>query len=181
MNSKWSLSSHEYRSSQEVARLSLSNERTFQTRHCGLWHEPPAHAVLTAKEQAKLFADSFLTTMAKMSPIPSSFCHPLDFLFTVYPDLLSLHCFSISFFFLSPSFECGQSAYYDTGERSDILFNFCSVRHSKFSQKLAVHLIIPCTLDYVHTSHVRRIQEHTEHGFLVFSFPQVCCYVVRDL
>lgn len=61
--------------SQEVARSNLSNERTFQARHCGLWLQPPAHAVLTTKKQAKLFTDSSLTSLAKMSPIPSSYCH----------------------------------------------------------------------------------------------------------
>lgn len=59
----------------EVVHCNLSNERTFQARHCGLWLQPPAHAVLTTKKQAKLFIDSSLTSVAKMSPIPSSYCH----------------------------------------------------------------------------------------------------------
>lgn len=54
-----------YCGSQEVARSNLSNERTFQARHCGLWLQPPAHAVLTTKKQAKLFTDSSLTSLAK--------------------------------------------------------------------------------------------------------------------
>lgn len=95
-----SQSSHKYCSSQEVACSILSNERTFQTRHCGLWLQTPAHAVLTAKKQAKLFTDSFLTTLAKMSPIPSSYCHPLEFLSTTYPHPSAFSSFSLYFFFL---------------------------------------------------------------------------------
>lgn len=67
--------SHEYSRSQEGAHSIFSNERTFQARHCGLWLQPAAHAVLTAKKQAKLFTDSFLTSLAKLSLNPSSYCH----------------------------------------------------------------------------------------------------------
>lgn len=78
--------------SQEVARSNLSNERTFQARHCGLWLQPPAHAVLTTKEQAKLFTDSSLTSLAKMSPIPSSYCHHSWLSFYRLPSSFSFFC-----------------------------------------------------------------------------------------
>lgn len=61
--------------SQEVVCSNLSNERTFQASHCGLWLQPSTHAVLTTKKQAKLFNDSFLAALAKMSPIPASHYH----------------------------------------------------------------------------------------------------------
>lgn len=61
--------------SQEDGRSTLSNERTFQPTHCGFWLQPSANAILTTKKQAKLFTDSSLRSLAKMSPISSSYGH----------------------------------------------------------------------------------------------------------
>lgn len=92
-----------YCGSQEVARSNLSNERTFQARHCGLWLQPPAHAVLTTKKQAKLFTDSSLTSLAKKSPIPSSYCHhSLTFSLPLTLIFLSLLFFFIFLFLTVP-------------------------------------------------------------------------------
>lgn len=83
--------------SQEVARSNLSNERTFQARHCGLWLQPPAHAVLTTKKQAKLFTDSSLTSLAKTSPIPSSYCHRSWLSLSHLPSSLAFRSCSLNF------------------------------------------------------------------------------------
>ena len=53
-----------------------SNKRTIKARHCGLWLQLTAHAVLTTKKQAELFAESSLIALkAKMSTIPLTYCH----------------------------------------------------------------------------------------------------------
>ena len=97
--------------SQEVVRSNLSNERTFQARHCGLWLQPSAHAVLTTKKQAKLFTDSSLTSPAKMSPILSSYCHHSRLSLSHLPS-----SFSLLFFFealLLSLLKCGWSCYFN--------------------------------------------------------------------
>lgn len=100
-------------SSQEVAHSNLSNERTFQARHCGLWLQPPAHAVLTTKKQAKLFTDSFLTSLAKMSPIPSSYCHH-SWLSLYHSPSIFRSLFIFFSFLVFSLLKCGWSCCYDS-------------------------------------------------------------------